>query len=187
MLKHKKVISDKWKVGSLTNHFSLVTSHSGFTLIELMVVVAIIAIMAAVGAIVYSQAQQNGRDSKRVQDVQESQKAVEQYNSINGSYPNNGSSAYIGHPDDAALNLVSYFQGNKVPLDPNSSSGTTYSYIAGGSCAGGALPHYIVCAKLENCGGSKCNHGGALTSGNIDGCQTPNDAVTPTKYYCVAP
>jgi|SRR5579884_3324218 len=156
----------------------------GFTLIELMVVISIIAIMAAVGLIVYSTAQQNGRDSKRVQDVQEIQKAVEEYYAINNSYPNNVvGTLYSGIIPNA---LTTYFQANVIPTDPqNGVSGFGYKYIAGvsTSCAGGNQPHYLVCAKLENCGGNKCNRN-ALPS---DGCQTSNDANTPKVYYCVAP
>lgn len=52
---------------------------AGFTLIELMVVVAIIGILMAAGIITFSSAQRNARDAKRRADVDAIAKAFEQY------------------------------------------------------------------------------------------------------------
>ena len=45
-------------------------SKRGFTLIELLIVVAIIGVLAAIISIVYVNAQEKSRDSKRKADLQ---------------------------------------------------------------------------------------------------------------------
>jgi prepilin-type N-terminal cleavage/methylation domain-containing protein len=148
------------------------SAHKGFTLVELMVVIAIIGILSTVGVIVYSTAQQNGRDSRRIQDVQEIQKAVEQYYTSNSSLP--VASGTVNADSLAVLN--SYFQASVVPKDPQAAS---YKYSGGGSCAS---PKYIVCGKMENCSNNKCNR----TALPADGCDTVTNAGT-LLYYCVGP
>ena len=44
-------------------------TRTGFTLVELMVVVAIIAILAVVGITVFSNTQKSARDSRRQADI----------------------------------------------------------------------------------------------------------------------
>ncbi len=60
---------------------------NGFTLIELMVAIAIIAILSAVGLVVYSTAQRSARISKRQQDLNALNTAIELFRSTNGFYP----------------------------------------------------------------------------------------------------
>lgn len=64
--------------------------QSGFTLIELLVVIAIIGVLATVVLASINQAQKKGRDTRRVRDVQEIQKAIELYILANNEAPNLG-------------------------------------------------------------------------------------------------
>lgn len=59
----------------------------GFTLIELMVVVAIIGILMAAGILAFSNAQRNARDAARIADMDAISKALEQYYADNNAYP----------------------------------------------------------------------------------------------------
>jgi len=59
----------------------------GFTLVELLVVVAIIGILAAVGMVMYAGVQKNARIAKRIQDLKAIQTALELYYSVNKTYP----------------------------------------------------------------------------------------------------
>lgn len=57
--------------------------QAGFTLFELLVSISIIAILVAIATVSYSNAQKKARDSRRVQDMNNLQKAMEQCYSIN--------------------------------------------------------------------------------------------------------
>lgn len=59
----------------------------GFTLIELMIVIAIIGILTSIGIVSFSQARGKANDAKRRADLKTLQTALEQYYSDNGSYP----------------------------------------------------------------------------------------------------
>jgi prepilin-type N-terminal cleavage/methylation domain-containing protein len=66
----------------------------GFTLIELLIIIAIIGILATVVIISLSEARARARDGRRLTDLDQIQKALEQYKDANGSYP------IIGHGTD---------------------------------------------------------------------------------------
>jgi general secretion pathway protein G len=98
----------------------------GFTLIELMVVVAIIGVLMAAGLVAFTNAQQAGRDAKRKADVDGISKALEQYNQANaGLYPTTTQTTSV---------LTTYFPTGALPTDPKgvaytvtlSAGGTTY-------------------------------------------------------------
>ena len=59
----------------------------GFTLIEVLVVIAIISLLSSVVFVSLSQARVKARDSKRVQDLVQLRNALELYYSKNGRYP----------------------------------------------------------------------------------------------------
>lgn len=60
---------------------------SGFTLLEVMVIVSVIAILTAVVGVQYSKIQATARDSLRVSDLEQIQLALVQYKQIHGDYP----------------------------------------------------------------------------------------------------
>ncbi|MBI2595256.1 type II secretion system protein [Candidatus Daviesbacteria bacterium] len=143
------------------------SARPGFTLIELMVVVSIIAVLAAVGLVLYQQAQKAGRDGKRIGDMQEVQKALEQYYAANGTYP--AAAAY----SNLTTYIATYFASGSVPADPGAN---TYTYSRNASCTGG-LDKYVVCAKVELI--SKANSDTAAT----DACASLTKSAT-SEYYC---
>lgn len=75
----------------------------GFTLIELMVVVAVIAILATIGLVIFSGVQQRARDAKRQEDVQAIVKGLE----VNKTQ---GATNY-------SQIQSSWFGGNAVPVE----------------------------------------------------------------------
>ena len=130
----------------------------GFTLIELMVVVAIIGILMAAGILAFSNAQQNARDAKRRADIDSISKALEQYN------VNSGSGLYPA----SASSITSYFPAGSVPLDPQ---GASYDLKLTTSA-------YCVCSTLE-----KVGRGNATAVGNGSG--VCSYAATG-NYFCAS-
>ncbi len=99
----------------------------GFTLVELLVVIAIIAILAVVGFAVFSGLQKGSRDAKRKEDVIALSRAYEA-NYANGQYP--------------ASPVPTYFSSGSIPIDP---AGDPYSNTIAND-----KTWFKVCAALEN-------------------------------------
>lgn len=70
-----------------------VHSRIGFTLIEIMVVIAIISILASVLYVNFNNAREASRDQVRKTDLKQLQLAIELYKAQNGRYPAAGCSA----------------------------------------------------------------------------------------------
>lgn len=123
----------------------------GFTLLELLIVIAIIGILISIGVVSYSSAQKKSRDSRRTADLKAVQNAWEQYYADNnGSYP-------------ATCTISTTYLPMGLPKDPKTSSAyvpptcTTSSYCfcglievsganANGTCnyAAGTKTHFCV-------------------------------------------
>lgn len=110
------------------------TNKRGFTLIELMVVIAIMAILAAVGLVVYSTAQKSGRVSKRVQDLSAIRTAVELYKSANGKYPSPPAASFQCLTSLTGANALTPTYMVIIPNDPQDSA-NCYQYYADGTVA----------------------------------------------------
>lgn len=65
----------------------MLKSKSGFTLIEVTVVVAIIAVLATMVAVVYNNQQKSSRDSRRQADMKSLSAMLETYQQNTGNYP----------------------------------------------------------------------------------------------------
>ncbi|MGI6278511.1 MAG: type II secretion system protein [Patescibacteria group bacterium] len=124
--------------------------RSGFTLLELLIVIAIIGILASLAAVSYSSAQRRARDSQRQADLKAIQNALEQYYADNdGNYPSGGCET-IGDATDSSGNR--YLPGG-LPTDPKTGDNYTCS---------GTVSDYCFCAELEatgtgNASNDSCN------------------------------
>jgi general secretion pathway protein G len=116
--------------------------QSGFTFIEVMVVVAIIGILTAIVVANYTAARQNSRDKVRKSDLKSLQLALELYRSQNdGMYPPagcgrgnwswTGRSAAFGGCTDYISGLAPTFIP-ALPQDPGS-TGHGYIYMTNGT------------------------------------------------------
>lgn len=150
-----KIIAASW-AGKI---FAVMKTKTGFTLMELLIVIAIMGILIAVGMASYSQAQKVGRDSRRQGDLTAIQKGLEQYFGDAGAYPTSADCSTF----TANYPITNYFPVG-YPADPK--PGWTYNF----TCATGLT--YCVCATLEGKtgGGNSTNVTCTFGTGN---------------YYCV--
>ncbi len=99
-------------------------THSGFTLIELMVVIAVIGMLAVIILAAISTARQNTREKVRVSDLGEVEFALTIYKEANRSYPSFPNGIQIG--SGSALDTqIQNFIGS-IPRDPR--DGGVYGY-----------------------------------------------------------
>lgn len=136
----------------------------GFTIIELIVVIAIIAILAAVVMVNVTGYIAKSRDTRRKADLHNIAIALDMYFANNGHYPINTAEAVPGDMQEYYSTTGSSWLGeliddkefSVVPVDPrnidqgpycggtgNDSVNTIYTYESDGQ-------HYILCAWLEN-------------------------------------
>lgn len=160
-------------------------SQAGFTLMEILIVMAIIGILAVLGIGSFQTAQKKGRDSKRKAEIDQMGKALEIYYTDKGSYPLASSGHKIIGCGGSECEWGDAFQDNvtgtvymiALPDDPINS--LDYYYESDGS-------YYRLYARMENnkdiavpkdggenpqvysgldCGSLECNYG--ISSPNI--------------------
>ncbi len=68
----------------------------GFTIVELLIVIVVIGILAAITIVTYSSVQQRARNSQILSGVEAYKKALMEYATDNGFYPNVGSGVCLG-------------------------------------------------------------------------------------------
>ena len=69
----------------------MIKSKSGFTIVEMVVVIAVIGILAAITIITYDNIQMQARDSKRISDLAKISDAIQLYRQKNGNDVQSGS------------------------------------------------------------------------------------------------
>jgi prepilin-type N-terminal cleavage/methylation domain-containing protein len=99
--------------------------QSGFTLIELMVVIAIIALMSSIVLVSISHARENTRNTKRVSDMTQFQKAMDLYYSNNNTYPTVSAGVALSSFDSTILvpKYLMKMPATVVPADGGCSVG----------------------------------------------------------------
>lgn len=126
-----------------------------FTLFELLVSISIIGILVAVASTSYSGAQKKARDSRRMEDLNNIQKAFEQYY---------GSTGYV-YPTSNPPTALSPNYIQTLPRDPKLGIGYTYYNLS--------TTAYCVCAHLDSGNGNS----------NAGDCSA--FVSTGGSYYCV--
>jgi prepilin-type N-terminal cleavage/methylation domain-containing protein len=132
----------------------------GFSLVELLVVVAIIGIISVTMAVSFSKAQISARDQRRIDDLKAIQNAAEQYFLLRGSYPPNTNMPWTGAGVNGQVILQAF------PKDPKGNS-YTYTPINNGYCA---CSTFMESGKFGNAGQTN---------------QFPCDFQTAGVNYCV--
>ena len=99
-------------------------NNKGFTLIELLVVIAVIGILAAVVLASLNSARSKARDTQRISQLREVQKALAMYYSETGSYPLRTATAgcSAGVWETPLAPLVSAGHIGVIPNDPQNAT-----------------------------------------------------------------
>lgn len=147
-----------------------VTRHSGFTLVELLVVIGIIAVLSAVILPSLNKARQSSRDAKRVSDVKQLQLALELYYNINRSYPTSSNL-------ESALVTGNFI--SKIPTDPSGGSAYPYSALGASICTS-----YHLGANMETANNSLIAEARKASSGTTCSGETNADFSWTSGQGC---
>jgi len=140
---------------------SLKKRQSGFTIVELLIVIVIIGILATLVIVTFSGIQQKARDTKRKTDINALDSHVEAFYANTGNYPTL-----------AAINDATWRSTNMKGLDPaalqdpkgsaqtlaGASTATVYGYSNPTACSGATITDtctdFVLTATLEAGGGT---------------------------------
>lgn len=120
------------------------TKRSGFTIVELLIVIVVIAILAAITIVAYNGVQTRARDATRSDGLRAIQDALELYKADNGTYPvataNPGSSGWEVSTDVSGtfIEALKPYMGN-VPIDPTNVTAAQYWYYFYSTTSGPAV------------------------------------------------
>ena len=122
--------------------------QTGFTIVELLIVIVVIGILAAITIVAYNGVQVRARDNIRKSDLAAIVKAVELFKADNGEAPPAGTSYWCTQIYNSSyaqvLNALKPYMSNKVPNDPLfPSTYQDYFYQKSNTT-------YIVAAELES-------------------------------------
>ncbi len=124
-------------------------SKKGFTLIEILIVIAIMGFLSSIVLVGMSGFRAKGRDAKRIAEMREVQNALELYFSAYGRYPTDTDWASLSTTIlDAGIGV------NKMPVDPINKDPYIYQYAP---AVGNSPSSYILGAVLEDPKNSQLN------------------------------
>lgn len=130
----------------------------GFTLMELLIVIAIIGILAAAVLASLDAGKEKSQDSRRVAELKEIQKALNLYFVDHGHYPREGfgedtGSGIICPTCTGGINTILADYMTEVPQDPNHDGVSYYYYYDGRHACGGQLDQAVVfAAQMQTSG-----------------------------------
>jgi len=110
-------------------------AQAGFSLIELLIVIAIVGILAGIVYVNFGGSSSAGRDAQRVTDLRNLQSAIEQYKQKYGRYPERGCSVSGNTFATETSCPGSYISGlapefiPRLPSDPRRDTGVGYAYL----------------------------------------------------------
>ena len=163
---------------------------SGFTLVELLVVITILGILATIGLVAFASSQARGRDAERKSDLKQIATGLELFYSDYGIYPvsDNGEIKACPYSKTDSASTVTCAWGGATPfedIDANKNAKTIYFRVLPKDPSSGSSYYYVsdttlqkfqIFAHLENtqdqelisttytCGTKSCNFG--TTSAN---------------------
>lgn len=103
----------------------------GFTLMEILIVIAMLGILATIIFGSYLSSLKKGRDSRRKQDLEQVSRALELYYSEQGRYPEESEVIFGQKLDNPNSDDDDIFYMKQLPLDPMSNY--QYDYVVDSS------------------------------------------------------
>lgn len=153
-------------------------NNKGFTLIEVLIVIAIIALLASIVLVGLGSFRSRGRDTRRIADLRSTQNALELYYTKFSQYPPDGSWQELeNNLREATIGVTKI---SKDPL-PGRSGYDEYGYDTSTD-----RQSYVLRAQLEDASNPALNDDfDGFGAGGISGI-TIDCTDTPAKpYYCV--
>lgn len=109
---------------------------SGFTIVELLIVIVVIAVLAAISIVAYNGIQNRTAVSRSLSDLSSLNKIIQVYYATNGSYPTTAN-AWLNsndNPTNYIPDVTSDFINSlPKPQYPGSSQGGAYMYRSNGT------------------------------------------------------
>ena len=150
------------------------SNRKGFTIVELMVVIAIIGILTAIVTANFTQSRAKARDAKRVSDLAQIQLTLEMIFDRCNTYPTNIDSettTITGCLDSTGTAYTIGYFISKLPKNYDG-NGYTYSPLLNGN-------DYILSVQLETSNSSAIQDSAPGTVGT--------NTCGKANYYCVVP
>ncbi len=150
---------------------STLNPKTGFTLIEILIVVSIIGLLASIIFVGLGSSRARGRDARRVADLSSIQTGLELFFSKNGKYPAN-------YPDDLIGGGIGVV---RVPKDPSTQGDYGYSVNSSKNM-------YLLVADTEAAAGDAI-YNSSVKSGDFSGVSdqpSPIDSGCGVDKYCVS-
>lgn len=138
---------------------------SGFTIVELLIIIVVVGILAAISIVAYNGIQQRARDTERRAELGVVERYVKLYIADNGAVPHTTSGCYRAKSSNLsgceAMNLLpdisKYIADGKLPVDPKNDATSHYIFAKGMkrssdglSLVGGTVNDYAIVGILES-------------------------------------
>lgn len=149
-------------------------NQSGFTIVELLIVIVVIAILAVIATVAYNGIQERARETALLSDSAQVGKQLKLFQADKGRYPATVSTDCAATPDSDTNKCLKLSGGNTI--DSYSSPSPHSSYSLKLSNAGGTLSHVLVNNQVW--AGANLNVGTMVPVGTA---QTNNGTI---EKYC---
>lgn len=141
-------------------------TSSGFTIVELLIVIVVIGILAAITIVAYNGVQSRARDGSRQSGMNTIEKALQLFFADNGGYPNCLNAVYQPGTATGGCTVAGLASAlvpkyiSSLPTDPKNSGNDVYQYAFGFKKTGAATfigdtsNNFITGMRLETVSGN---------------------------------